>query len=146
VGVGLGHRSDDGGDVDQDTLALVAQVGKGGPRPVYVAHDVHVEDPAEILQGDLLERREGGEGGIIDPHVDPAELSDRTPGQLLHGCEIADVGRHGQCPGPHGLALRGDLLQGLGTARGQDDRCPLLPERERRGTADATGRSRHNNH
>src|SRR5215203_6753855 len=106
----LRDGADDGGDVDQRSLALVTQLGQCGSGSVDIAHDVHVQDALEVLEGNLLERCKGGHGRAVDPNVYPAQILDCPDGQLLNSVALCHVSGHDQGVPSATFTFTGDLL------------------------------------
>ena len=61
-----------------------------------IAVQVSIDDPAEVLQGQVGEGGEHGHGGVVDPDVDAAEAVDGGGGQPFHRLRIGHVGGNGE--------------------------------------------------
>jgi hypothetical protein len=61
--------------------------------PVHLTHQVGLDDLAEDLGGNLLERPVGDRAGVIDPDVEPPEALDRRGSKRLDGLLVGDVER-----------------------------------------------------
>ena len=61
-------------DVHDVAVAGLDQVGQELLGAVHDAPEVDVHDPLEVLVADLLEVAVQGDAGVVDDHVDPAEL------------------------------------------------------------------------
>ena len=66
----------------------------GGPEQ---AQHVHGEGAADLLLGQVLERRTGDHAGVVDQHVDAAQRLDGLGGGPLHGRVVGHV--HGERDG-----------------------------------------------
>jgi hypothetical protein len=88
---------------------LLAEVRQRGPRAVDAAEQVGLDHLPIHLGRRLLEARKEPYAGIVHPHVDPAEVLDGAPRQLLDSPFVCHVSRHGQRPPSPGLALGGNL-------------------------------------
>ena len=89
-----GGEPEDAADVD-DAAAGLHHPAAGLRHPV-AAVEVHVDDLAELL-GRLAGGGHGGaDAGVVDEHVDPAELRHRGVDERLAGLRVGDVGLHRQ--------------------------------------------------
>jgi hypothetical protein len=107
---------------------------------------VDVERVAEIVVGQVLERRLPQRAGVVHQHVEPAPLLGHAVEGALHRERIGHVVRERQ-----GLAARHrDLLGGLGDAGrvavDERDLRARLCQEPRGGGADAAARAGHHRH
>ncbi len=143
VGVGLAHHPGDRGDVDQGAAPLLPHGAQSCPGPVHGAHDVDVDDPAEILQRHVRERPEHGDRRGVDPYVDPPEPFHGTPCEVVDRLDVRDIGRDDERPGaPVPLAVARGGFEGLLSPRGQHHGTALARERHRGGPSDTARRPR----
>lgn len=98
------------------------------------------------LERQFLDRRRSAKPGIVEQDVEPA-IGLLGPGEeCVYRIGIADIGRHAECFALGALDLADNRLQRLRPAAGDDDRKPLLGQRQCRGLADAAaaaGNERH---
>ncbi len=98
---------------------------------------------SDLLGRQLLDRREDGREGHVDPHVDGAELLLDPVGRGLDGLGVGDVG--GDRQGAHAVTPRlvGGALQAVGIA-GQKGHVVAVPGKFLHdGSADAGSGTRH---
>ena len=113
-----GGEAEHRGDVDDARAGLHHPAARLG-HPV-AAVEVDVDDLPELL-GRLAGGRDGGaDAGVVDQHVDPAELRHRRVDQRLALCRVGDVGGHGEHPAAGGPDQLGGLLELVDAAGAQD--------------------------
>jgi len=110
----------DGADVDDAAAALL---GHG-----FAEETGHQEHAGDVDLDTLTERVgvagpafHGAQHGVVDEHVDAAELSDHVVVQGLDGLLVALVERHGRGLEPAIGEFLGDDLELLDAAAGHDD-------------------------
>src|SRR6185437_13777891 len=118
---GGGEPPADGRDLDDVAAALGAQHGQRGLGDVHDAEQVGVDLCAEVVERDVLDRREVGVAGIVDHDVDPAERLDACLHRGRGGCGVGDVEGDREDPVPVAV---GQVGQADGVAGGRDQRVP----------------------
>ena len=79
-----GADPEPGADTDDRAVSLLAQDGQGRLDAVDLAAQVHVEDPVDRLDGERVELPVTGDGGVVDPDIDPAEALSSRLREVLH--------------------------------------------------------------
>ena len=93
-GVALGGEGGDRADVDDHAAAALAHRGRGGARAAERRAEVDREHVVEALVGALVEghqRRRSGDGGVVDQHVDAAELGHAVGDEPPAGVAVGEV-------------------------------------------------------
>jgi hypothetical protein len=141
--VGSGHLAHDRADVDEHAATAPVEEGEDRPRAIDVAEEVRLDDAAKVDDRRVFEPGEESDGGIVDPDVDPTEMLQSTPSQVVDSRLVGDVGRHMECLPTPPLAFHGNVAERPLAACGKNDTGPLLGELERcclpnaaRGTGD----------
>ncbi|CAB4924196.1 unannotated protein [freshwater metagenome] len=110
--VGLAEVADlAGGGADADdpaALALLAQLHRGGAGAGERAAQVGGDDRVELLVGHLPQRGVAQDAGVVDQHVQPAELGDGAVDQRLGGL----AGPDGHDLGDGAAPVGGDRVDG----------------------------------
>jgi hypothetical protein len=94
----------------------------------------------------LQRRRHRGDPGVVDEHVDAAELGDGGVDERAALLPVADVAGHREGPPPEGPNLGGDHLAGVELAAGHHDVGASLGEAEGHRPAEALGGAGHHDH
>jgi hypothetical protein len=116
-------------------VPLLAEDAHRRHRAVDGAEQVGVDDALVHALGDLLERAEHVDAGVVDPDVDPVVGRD---GRRREGVDLAGLGDVGGHDGhPRALAAQRELLERGGVAGGEDQLRPGLGERDGGGGPDA---------
>src|SRR3712207_1536355 len=122
------------------TLFRSLQRRDGGLRGGHVAEVVHLGDPPELVEVDLLHRPPDADAGHGDEGVDPAEAGLGRVDQRPDGGLVGDVGGDGDRLRALPRELLDQRAEGLLPPGGDDDPGAALPhELQRRRAADATG-------
>ena len=129
--------AEDGAEVDDVAVALAQEVLRGGAAAVPQARQVRLHDLAEHVVVGVLRapRAQVGDAGVVDEHVDRAEV---VPGGLHERLDLLVVGHvagDGEEAAARGLDERGRIAEAVEAAGGADDVGPAL--RQRRGPGDA---------
>lgn len=113
-----------------------------GLEAVNDAEHVDVEDPAQVVRGDLEQRLDLGDARVGDHDVDGSELADGGPHHAHDGVAIRDVAGHSEAApsGPRDLVR--DRLRGPGVDVIDGDRVPVSGELQGDGPADPAARTR----
>lgn len=93
VGAQVGEGSDaaDGGDLHNVAAALGAQDGQDGLCDGQRAEEVGLELVAYLLFGDLLDRAEQTVSGVVDHHIQSAEVRVGGGDGRVDGVTVGDV-------------------------------------------------------
>jgi hypothetical protein len=83
--------------------------------------EVQLEHPAHVSVGHAFDRSEPAPSGVVDQHVDAAEVLLGRAYGLLHLCLVGDVQRQDEHPVAVGLGPR---VQLLGSPRGEHHAVP----------------------
>jgi len=119
---GKGQLSAHRADIDDAAPACPAHAGKDELAHPNQAEDVGLELPADVVKGNRLDRPGLGVSGVVDQHADrPFGLLHSGDGRG-HGLLIGDVQGEGSAP------FLGEVLQGLGSARGGVDGVAVRDE------------------
>src|SRR5215217_2037556 len=94
-------------------------MGQHRPGAMDVAHDVDLKNAPKVAERNLLERCEGGDGGAVNPDINPPKTLDYLVSNLPHRLLIGDISGHRKSRRSKALAFSGDLLQRCRAARGQ---------------------------
>src|SRR5690606_19293307 len=78
-------------EIDDVPVALVGEARGGQLRPQDHAADIDVDLPVGDRVGLLEERPGGHDAGVVDEHVDPAELHVGQAEELVEGSPVGDV-------------------------------------------------------
>ena len=81
--------------MDQGPTALALYVRQRRHRPVDLAHQVHVDNPGELLGGRLLEGGQQPYPGQVHPRVECAVLLHGAVGHGLYLLKVRSVGGDG---------------------------------------------------
>ena len=132
-----GAQARDRRDVDDGAAALVAHQRRGGLRAQERSGEIDGEHARPVLVGDVENRLEDGDAGIVDQRVEPAELRSATIVERARdACGIGDVA--GEWRGDVGLVERGKRsLQIVAVDVEQRDAPAVGEEALRRGKPDA---------
>ena len=95
------------------------------------------------LGGHLAERLGQRVGGVVDHHVDTAELVDGALDQGAEGVDVAEVRGHADGLAAEPAQVLGGLLAGVGFAAGDHDAGAGQNETLRKREADASRAARH---
>ena len=71
--------------------------------------DVYGDQTVEVLDGELVHRRQNADSGIVNKHVEPAEVCGRLDDGVPHGLNVGAVGADGE----RRLSCARDLLDDL---------------------------------
>ena len=140
-----GNLAQGGRDVDERAATLGPELTQRNRTAVDRPQQVGVDDLGVVTQRNLLEAPQRRDAGVVDPHVNPAELCHRGTSQLLDLLGVGDIGRNCQCGATGGAAGIGDRLQDLRAAGGKDDRRARLREGDGGGVPDAAGGASNDN-
>ena len=103
----------DAGQVEDLAVRLLHEPGLSGFGHVEDALEVDVHHQVPVLLGHLEEQVVAGDAGVVDQHVDPAELVDHALHGGLGGGRVDDVAADAHRAGTVGeLEPAGSLLSG----------------------------------
>lgn len=85
-----------------------------------MAEQGDVDDPADLLRGDLLDGAVEADGRGVDPRVDAPEVLDGTVAKGPHLVELGGVSGHHERLAAQALDLVGHRLEGLLVASSKD--------------------------
>ena len=88
---GIDEQAEEAGDVHDVAVTGLDQVRQELLGALHDAPEVDVHDPLEVVVGHLLEVAVQRDAGVVDDHVDPAELAADRGGVLVHRLAVADV-------------------------------------------------------
>src|SRR5690606_31393145 len=128
----------DRGDVDELAAALALHQRQPGGDAVQHAADVHVDHPVPFVQLEGVQAGQRHHAGIVDDHVDPAELLAGVVDEGLGALAAGDVQPAEQCRTARLVDLSGECLQTFHPSRTQYDLGALVRQQTRGGFADAT--------
>ena len=99
--------------VDDDAaLALLPEVGAGGPRDVEVTPQVDGDDGVPVLGRHVEDHAVAEDAGVVDDDVQPSPVVEGQLDELLAGLRLDDVVVVGDRLAAHRLDLLHDLLGG----------------------------------
>ena len=130
--VGEGDDAADRGDLHDVTAALGPQEGQPGDPQGAVEVGLHLT--ADLLLGQLLDRAEQAVSGVVDDHVQAAEVLVRPLDGLECGGLVGDV----QLQRQHRLTVGGHQVRQIGVAGGGRDLVTTLQGRLDELTTEAT--------
>jgi hypothetical protein len=107
---------------------------------------VGVEEPAVVVEGDLLDGPEDSYAGIVDPGIEAAKLLDSRLGDPLHVLNAPDIGCDSDSFGAFGYTVTGEILQGGFVPRDENEFGPAISQDAGSRQADATQCSGENHH
>ena len=92
VGLAAVAERGDAREVEDLAVLLLDEVLLGGPGHQERTAQVDAHDQVPVLVGHLEQQVVAGDAGVVDQHVDPAELVDDPRDRGLDGLGVADVG------------------------------------------------------
>jgi hypothetical protein len=131
--------ADDAAGVEDHARALRDQGIDHGLGTMEDPAQVDVDDGVELLQRHLLQPRVLGDAGVVDEHVDTAELGLHRGDHGVDLGAVGDVDDEAQRPHAHGVAGGNRGVDALAPHVAGDDDRALARELQRRGQADALG-------
>jgi hypothetical protein len=117
--------------------------GQGGPGSVDRAHQVHLQQPAELLLGGILEERPADNAGVVYPRVDPTPTLQGGSGNPLYLLPIRNIARDHQRLSAAVFDLPSRRLEQLDPPGGKDEPGPLIAQEERHRLPDTARGPRH---
>lgn len=82
----------DGAGVHDRRVCRFPQVGQGGAGGTDHADNIDVQDPVPLVVGVVLDGALGADPGVVDQHVESAEVRDGRGHGLAYGGVVGDVG------------------------------------------------------
>src|SRR5439155_27379934 len=90
-----GEQARGGGDVEDVAAALLLEARREDVAAVDDAPQVDADDPAPVVDGDLADHAADGDAGVVDDHVDAAEIAIGAGGERLDVFEAGDIAAGG---------------------------------------------------